>query len=253
MENLSSQRKTTRAVQRKGKLRRSSEVQKTCSLFIDVFWNRAANNDSFFQHWDSLVQKQFKIQRILIYSHKWQRNSKYSRLRVWNQQMFDILLGKKITFNLHLNYILFTVVFSSLQGRTGWKWRAVFLVGATLEGALCSTPPTTLPPPIMRIIHPYIHSQRSTAHCNTTMGKPLQSTWTYTECCVFFSSFSSWPLNSQCNQHNLNHCAGNQSACELSPVSAANSAAEKCYRFRCDDVLTFWQMYTFSSFCCVSL
>ena len=73
-------------------------------------------------------------------------------------------------------------------GCTSWKCRAVSLLRTTLEGARGSAPPTTPPPPIMRIIHPHIYSQRSTAHSNTTMGKPFffQSTRTYTECCVFF-------------------------------------------------------------------
>lgn len=72
-----------------------------------------------------------------------------------------------------------------------------------------------------------------------TLGKPLQITGHILNAAFFFPDFlavAPHDFYSQCNQCNFIRSAGNQSAHKLSP---AYSAAEKCYRFLCDDVLTF--------------
>lgn len=126
-------------------------------------------------------------------------------------------------------------------GCTSWKRRAVFLGRTTLEVALEHPPPPSPHPPPP---HPSRTSSIPTyiakdSQHTETLGKPMQVTGHILNAAFFFwfsSGCASWlrlPV-----QPTQPHPQCWRSACSLLCLST-NSAAEKCYRLFCDDVLTF--------------
>lgn len=77
---------------------------------------------------------------------------------------------------------------------------------------------------------------------SATLGKPLQIAGHILNASFFSLILPVLPFdfNSQCNQHDLMHSAGNQFAHQLSPLYLL--LLKKCYRFLCDDVLTFHKL-----------
>lgn len=119
-------------------------------------------------------------------------------------------------------------------GCTNWKCRAVFLGRVTLEVALVHA---NAQASCTSSISTYIAKDK--LH-TATLGEPFQVTghllnaafFRFSSCCALWLQLPVQPTQP------LPQCWESVCSRALSCLSA-NSAAEKCYRFLCDDVLTF--------------